>query len=564
MNTKLKEYIKDLVKEQYTNEILDDSIQSLSLAFELCDPKQGYEQHVINVKNASWENLTQEIINLLLSYEKFLKNIWRISHNDEDIEGNSLYRILTDDRFFGFFPDIHKDPEYCGNSHHSIQDINPDELVTYFRNHRDLYDVNRISKYAADYFRVYIFRNSSTHSSMQGSDISPRGLTYGNRHKVLQSILTTYLDVCYKYRKEINNYADQRFLTPAHRKFNNIAESIINDHKQLSSQYSYIDFGWTGESEESINQINMIADLPNNAIKLVGEAGIGKTTALKELEYLIAKRYRDDNKQKMPVFVELKKLKADKNKNIIVQYIHNKWDLTDDEIIMLIKTNSLFLLFDGYNEILNDEILDKFDASLDEIRYCNQQQKIVLTDRDISREFRTILYDATVLQLQPISIENKRKYFRENCKDNDIKQLIEQKLDSDPDYFDELNTPYKLLQFLSVVKNDHTIPQNRKEMTKRYIEDLINRERVEKRDTTAAFIPVFLEHLALDTREYLSYTGLIVFFGKVADKCKLRNIDTSKIIDLVVGMNLLKNENNQIAFYSDDYLIYFFGFSRKG
>ncbi len=186
-----------------------------------------------------------------------------------------------------------------------------------------------------------------------------------------------------------------------------------------------------------------------------------------------------------------------------------------------------------------------------------------MTDRSLTKHALPVMKDAVKLFLKPLSEEQKLSFFK-NRIEPQLFNLIFDKMKVDSYYFEQVNTPYKMLQFIDIVEKQRMIPDD---ITAAYIVNLIERERNEKKEIEMRDIEELLQALAsymyenstgtdIDGVPQMHRVDVLTFLAKV--KMALGyNTDTKRLLDIAIGMGILQEEEGMISFINYDFLYYF-------
>lgn len=346
--------------------------------------------------------------------------------------------------------------------------------------------------------------------------------------------------------------------------------NIIKEYEaEVKSGFVYMDVHWTEEKEDSVdrNIDALVTDTltkagSNRYTKILGEAGSGKTTALKRIQYVLARRFIDGSMNFIPVLIHLGDLMQGETP---FDALKTKLSCDTKKACELLKEGCVVMLLDGYNEILDGGIAYSVSKYID-LRLIVDFPKtfVFISDRMISRNNIPVLKLASNLYLKEISLEEKADYFSRKIEDEESKKLILDEVNNNPGYFDGINTPFKMNQFIEVVCDTKEIPFD---LTEAYLKSLIERERNNKKEAAMRDIEDLLQAMAVymslndqgdaeNECEYLPRIKALEVLGKAKNALGF-NVDTKHFLDVVLGMNILVEENAMIAFSNPDYYDYF-------
>lgn len=365
-----------------------------------------------------------------------------------------------------------------------------------------------------------------------------------------------------KDKKEVNNYYSAEYIL-----------DIVQEYKEkVENGFVYIDVHWVGEQEKTVDKsidslIEMIKEQPQ-AIKFLGEAGLGKTTALERIQYKVAQQYSENKTDLIPVLITLGSIIS--KEKTLQDIVEKTLKIDNNQLNELLEEGRILFLLDGFNEILDDEIMKNISKEIDyTIRDRWSKNTVILSDRTLIRNRIRVLNDSVKLILKDIDIGAKREYFKEKL-DSEMFDKVNNDIDSNPRYYDALDTPYMMYQFVEVVNNTREIPDD---IIHTYLTNKIEREKTEKKEVYMRDIELYLEALAYyiynENKRYSqnrlnevrdkNYSKMEVLrkLAEIKDSLGF-NTDTNKLLDVAVGLGILKEENKQIQFYNYDYLYYFY------
>lgn len=335
--------------------------------------------------------------------------------------------------------------------------------------------------------------------------------------------------------------------------------NIINEYEK--ENLDYIDVHWIDESDERINaNIDIINKVIKKGsvfhIKFFGEAGTGKTTALKRIQYLKAKQYLSGECMMVPILVPLYKTGKEHS---VYNCARNILNIDDENMKRMLNMGNILLLLDGYNEVLKTKDLNAIATEIDrELVKDYSKATIILSDRTLGRDRIPVLTEGTTnLTLEKISIAQKKDYFKNHLKE-ELYNLVEIDINKRPAFYEQrLDTPFKLQQFVEVVNENNEISDNYIEL---YLQNLIRREHEKNKEEDMRHMEDYLKGLSLyfyDKKEK-TYGRVEILRALTTIKEKLGfNTDTERLLDIAQEMHILKIEDEGISFYNEEYLKYY-------
>ena len=355
--------------------------------------------------------------------------------------------------------------------------------------------INDVDMEKSDYYPymvAYWLRNDVCHHS---SKISPK-----DYHKYYECILTTYFDVCNKFANLIVTFSMNILKYP---------ESILKEYDNKGYNYIKTLQNLTANTDicnkygvKDVDFIKLYNQNEFKIVKIIGYAGMGKSSILKYIQYNEMKKYiNEKNTRKIPVIIPL--ILVD-NINITVEDLVSEVLKIDIETAKtMIKENRLNLYFDGVNEI---RITDKIEKSeflkrLEEfINSYGKKNHVIVTDRDdnaISICNKETIYPKFIMQeFKDVEIT---EYVNNNCI-NDYKKevlnIIKDLKDNNSTYYLKLKKPFYIYQFINYYMINKSIPESSAGITREYIKCLVDREEKEKKDLNARYIIGALKYVA--------------------------------------------------------------------
>lgn len=402
----------------------------------------------------------------------------------------------------------------------------------------------------------YIFRNNEAHIKSEQ--------TLEVKMKYYTNILISCLNGAWEYRNEIMDaYAVNSV------KFKEYIMNIIKNYEE-KSHFKYIPSTvtpWHDSVKLSTTSTNIVDILNNNPslrkIKLVGYAGAGKTTTLEYFEYQDAlKCQKLSYKDNIPVLLSLINISGEidtYNLDTIVEDQIMKKIGTEDKYIIdyLLNHKKINLYLDGLNEISVENKKPVFDAIS---KFVNKTlTKVIVSDRD--SDSYSALNTIPTFILCTMNDSDIEEFIKGNSisPDTTLPKIMES-VKNNKDIHDYISHPYLLKKLVSIVDDNKEIPEDIEQLTKIYIDSLIEREEISKCDPNAKYINRLLMFLAVSNNS--DGVMSIFYILKRFKKCKELfdfNADSDVLLNLIVKMGLLKKVgNDQYAFAEENYSSHFF------
>ena len=359
-------------------------------------------------------------------------------------------------------------------------------------------------------------------------------ITYKNKEKIIPQFIKkeiSYKNYINRIIKEYEEKLGQNFTyIPL-----NIEVFRKNDlYNELNKIYKTDENSVTFEKineDLNLNNIILTNNLLFNKAKIIGYAGMGKTTTIENVIYKEALKIKQQAYQgKIPIMIEM--IKVTSSKDTIENLIARKLETNNMLVVSeLIKRNMLNLYIDGINEImiLNNQQKREYLSKIEEFVIKNRELKVVVTDRDSNEN--SILNSYPTFILTGVTKENISEFIKGNSTKPEIaNEKILKKIEETPSFIDTLRNPFMLKNLITIVECNKEIPEYEDDIAEEFLKAIVERERVVKRDYKA---PHILRLLIYVVGKYvkihdgnpgenmvISYYDLIDLFNEYCDKYK--------------------------------------------
>lgn len=395
--------------------------------------------------------------------------------------------------------------------------------------------------------QAYQLRNNASHTSVDWS--------LSQMIANVNAIMLATLHAVWKHRTIIQ----QRISTSTSNSqfgIDTLLKSVVKSYdRKIGAGFRYVPLLWESESNAQSKRMHIEELLEDKHILLSGEAGCGKTTSLDYLEYQAAKNYVNGSSNMIPVKIALINEVAE---STLQEIICRTLNIPSAYCDSLLEKNGIYLLIDGLNELTADmERKKQFVISIEQFMSRYPNLFVVVSDRKYS----------------PIPIHVKKTYHlkrmgkqdilnyantRAEC-DKNVMNLLSQLLD-EPSFTDVEYTPLLVNQLLLALASSGKIPSDLSELVGVYLDALLRREYIEKRDLNAApgkLDIVLMKFAMADAGDNgISHLHAMKLCADIMREYGLQ-IQSDACITLAVQLGILKQAGSYIDFVLDDYRTYY-------
>ena len=406
-----------------------------------------------------------------------------------------------------------------------LEIISNEEYKNLRQNYKNPFQNQSFTPEMKIYASLYYLRNEVSHAD--------RDLSVTQKWEYLKEILIVYLEVAGKFRKnlekELNrvNYQDK---TDAQ---NYMKRKIKEYEERPSFEYILLDGKEKDKTNQVITLVDMIKKNNNCRIKLLGNAGMGKTSTLNYLVYNDAKEFNN----RIPVLVSLKDL--DENTSVL-EAMANKDHLNCEiDVLKELLTNGYInAYFDGINEIVNEDLRRKIVKELNDFIVNYDKVKVILTDREINTITVTDYVKPYIIEKLT---DDKIKLFVEKNTDNsDLASLILEHIFNDNNLKELVRVPFRLYKLIQIISIDGNIPKNASEFDEFFKLAIIEREVKEKNVAEARNLTYFIKVIMEQNQEIYQRDYLVDIISEAINKRNLSNENSDRVIDLLQELGILE------------------------
>lgn len=348
-------------------------------------------------------------------------------------------------------------------------------------------------------------------------------------------------------------------------------EKVTKDYRDLQDFFVHLIGRQIAEVSLTAREIGTINPRANTVEKLcedlsqkerrmliLGEPGMGKSTALKFLTYQLSQKFEEYEQpsytKPLPLFLELRS--ADENViDLIAESIENsfpilKKEALEDMIKKYLAEGAFMLFFDGLNEIIKDKnhvIVGKLKDFFKKYEAC----MFVISSRP--EESRKRLHEIPTFELLPMDEEQQEDFLNKNTRKEEIKPIIAETREQYPDLKVFTGVPFLFLLLIRVVERTGKVPKVQTEIVKQFFYGLYELE-IEKNpafdaEKTHELLEFLAEKLGLkhENNPKVSEKLLCEYIG---EKCNAQNwtLDPKTWLKKIVELNILVAENQFYAF----------------
>lgn len=415
------------------------------------------------------------------------------------------------------------------------------------------------------FLHLYYYRNNLGDHYNANTNVGD--LSFDEINSLTKSMLFAIIFIIDKYDEELQKIYKKDSKNQLIKAFDPKAyTNEIQLEYDRNRNFEYLDTKWVFDIEHTngltIKEI-INEDYSNQIIAFIGEAGTGKTTALKRLEYEYAKKCTKNSFERLPIYIELKNLRP--SDSALEKAIISRLRMQEGSAKTVIKNEALVLLLDGFNEISDKQFAASIRSEVEEILESNDKILLFITDRNNKHtQFKTI-QSPFYCYLHELSIEEKMIFFKSNSKrytsiDIINQQIVDETENGKTPIIQSLKTPYMLSVFLSYVDEYGAIP---KDPIQNYLEKLFEREEKEQKDSDD---PKHFEQMKnvlgalaykYENNEFRRLDAQRII-GRIKELFAYQALDSSECLELSIKMGLIERSGeNTLRFKSKEFSDFF-------
>ncbi len=394
-----------------------------------------------------------------------------------------------------------------------------------YKNYSDMFKV---------YGNLYYIRNEEAHSV--------RLLSPTQEWQYVRDLLILYLEVAGHYEQKLATEINRTDLMKETRVEEYLKEMKENYEKEASEKYlKYIvlDGRQTNtNSKESL--VSLIRKNDNCKIKIIGNAGMGKTTTLKYLAYTDIL----ESKGRTPIFLELREVSMVENN--ILEMIGNKNHLNcKEEMVKKILENGYINLYiDGINELYDTDLKKNVVNQINSIITTYPKTKVILTDRESNKI--TVTDNVLTYIIEQLDDNKIKEFIKNNTNgDTELSNKVQKLVDSNDSIKNMVRIPFRLYKLITIMLRGKDIPKTVEEFDILFRNAIIEREVEDKASQDADNLLMYLENIiSLNQKEY-SRSELIEVISYTIKDRNLSNTASDDIIRLLLDLHIMEKVSFQ-------------------
>lgn len=298
-------------------------------------------------------------------------------------------------------------------------------------------------------------------------------------------------------------------------------------------------------------------------MRLIGKAGMGKTTTIRELIQYDIQNF--EVKHRIPVLIEL--INITDRTVPLVERIANILETDVEKVKNLLERGFLNVYLDGINEIVMERadlrnVIHQIDKFIGEYT----STFMLLSDRE--NNYMGIMNDEPTYYVLPMNEEQIDDFIKKNCSSaqySEAGMALHRLLATYPSIRECARTPYMLSQLIDIAKNcPEDLPHDHNDITECLLEAIFRREIKEKKAHLAKYAKDFLSSFAANMPEiengYLRVDEAKKIIVRVIED-KVLGISRQEADDtlkLLIQIGILQEQDGRITFSQPDFKDYYF------
>ncbi len=398
------------------------------------------------------------------------------------------------------------------------------------------------------YLIAYSARNEESHNAIK------RDVYVAN--KVVLCVIMAYILIADKYAgaiERVYGYLQVRRSMDV----DNYLKKVLTEKQ--SKLERYVPLAWIEYPKEKDNKMllpDKIGQLSRKQLKIVGDAGTGKTFFMEKIECLLAQSYFGSEKKAyiIPVYVKLIELSKQGNSSI-KSIFADKTGARANDAEELLCNRSILLLLDGYDEISDKTLKREIAVEIETL--VSRGANIIVSDRDLN-QLIPLSKDLNCYTPQKMEQKNYRDMISKYSQNEDVKQELLNKVDSSPDFFNaDYNTPLKLVNLIEICDFNGSVIEDNCNIKNAYIQFLFDREAHQKKNPLTKPLQRLLAGLALEGEGPFTEAKVLSVFSNWKNKLGFE-CDTDACLTLAIQLGIIEKKENDLhieyGFYEEFYI----------
>ena len=440
MSQKLKNDIKGLIDNEFSNVDFDNAVHTFENLINIKDENSdfnieyGYKLEENDLCSPNWD------VSSGCKIEGFLRKI-------ENLKGNLTENMMLKEFYtrIGFYDWLNESDIKNAREKDAVNSGNAENRRGGEGFHLTGADATKYigcPHHIDSYITTYQLRNKT-----KAHDF-PADSSYVKRFQNIKSLFIVYLDQCIINSSLINNAYERELIDRID--YVKFASECMED--LISFNKEFLQLEWIDEQNGNFKYDYSMS------VKLLGEAGIGKTTQMRKMYYNIIEQVKRNELKVLPIWINLSDLN-DNNNSSIEEIIKNILGEYEQYYGLLLKNNVLMLFLDGYNEVLakdeQEKVKRRLAADIDEIHKKYPDVFIAMTDRNKKSIPICLNKRIKIYSFKGLNRKETIEYVKIKT-DGEITEKTLNYLESDKSdwLYEEILIPEKLNSLIDLISND--------------------------------------------------------------------------------------------------------------
>ncbi len=378
------------------------------------------------------------------------------------------------------------------------------------------------------YGNLYYIRNEEAHAV--------RKLSITQSWQYVRELLIVYLEVAGKFQTVLEEEVNRLNLNS---KTNAQAylEKLITDYENKRG-FHYVELDGTEEKNRTSGTkslVQLIKNKDNCKIKLIGNAGMGKTTTM---EYLAYQDAINKNNNRTPIIIELKNVNQEEK--TIIGIIANKshLDCSIENVKKLLENGYLNLYIDGINEIYNENLKTDIVTQINYLITTYPKTKVVITDRLTNNN--TVSDNVGIYVIEKLTDHQVEEFINTNSNDQKLAEKVLQSINENLELKEMVRIPFKLYKLIQIIRNGMNVPTNLLEFDEYFTRTIIEREVRQKASTDAKNLSIYLKAIVNAAKPLYTKEDIIDIISQTMKEKNLSDVSSDSILELLLDLNIMR------------------------